>query len=680
MCKKKTTFPSYWSVVSLVVCLLVSLSSGAQNKSAVSWTDTIHHLRNVTVTSNRIPKEIIPIQLLSGEQLQRLSVHSVADALRYFSGVQIKDYGGIGGLKTVNVRSLGSNHVGVFYDGIELGNAQNGVLDLGRFSLDNMEAVSLYNGQKSAIFQPAKDFASASAIYMQTRVPSFDDRRTNHINIGMKLGSFDTYNPSLLWEHKISSKVSTSLSSEFMYTSGRYKFSYAKKNGYDTTEVRRNGDVRAVRIEGAAFGKLQDGEWKAKLYFYNSGRGYPGASVREEPGKFSHQDRQWDSDMFVQGSLRKGFGEVYGLLLNAKYGYNYLHYRSDPRLDVSTMYIDNKYRQQEAYVSAAHLFNINHWWSSSLSTDFQWNKLNADLIDFVYPNRYSALASVATSIQFEKIKMQASLLYTFVHEKTRKSGTSAGDKNEFTPTVVLSYRPFAKIDFNLRAFYKRVFRMPTLNDLYYTFIGNKDLKPEFTNQYDVGLTFAKDFKDAVLRKIEFQVDGYYNEVKNKIVAMPTSNQFRWTMMNLGLVKIHGIDVSAQADWKIRKVGFLIRATYTYQKAQDKTDAKSNYYGGQIPYIPWHSGTAILGADYKGWNANYSFIYTGKRYESSANIPENYAQPWYTSDFSLSKTVQMKKYSLRFTAEVNNIFDQQYEVVQCYPMPGTNFKFKINIML
>lgn len=54
------------------------------------------------------------------------------------------------------------------------------------------------------------------------------------------------------------------------------------------------------------------------------------------------------------------------------------------------MYIDNKYRQQEAYVSAAHLFNINHWWSSSLSTDFQWNKLNADLIDFVYPNRYSA--------------------------------------------------------------------------------------------------------------------------------------------------------------------------------------------------------------------------------------------------------------------------------------------------
>lgn len=78
-----------------------------------------------------------PVQILSGKELEKLNVYSVADALRYFSGVQIKDYGGIGGLKTVNIRSMGSHHVGVFYDGIELGNAQNGVVDLGRFSLSH---------------------------------------------------------------------------------------------------------------------------------------------------------------------------------------------------------------------------------------------------------------------------------------------------------------------------------------------------------------------------------------------------------------------------------------------------------------------------------------------------------------------------------------------------------------
>lgn len=49
----------------------------------------------------------------------------VADILRSFTGVQVKDYGGAGGLKTVNVRSLGSEHVGIFLDGIQVDNAQN---------------------------------------------------------------------------------------------------------------------------------------------------------------------------------------------------------------------------------------------------------------------------------------------------------------------------------------------------------------------------------------------------------------------------------------------------------------------------------------------------------------------------------------------------------------------------
>ena len=74
----------------------------------------------------------------------------------------------------------------------------------------------------------------------------------------------------------------------------------------------------------------------------------------------------------------------------------------------------------------------------------------------------------------------------------------------------------------------------------------------------------------------------------------------------------------------------------------------------------------------------TYIYTGERYESSANIPENYSQPWYTSDLGLSKQFRVKKVALRVSVEVCNIFNQQYEVVQCYPMPGTNFKTKLNV--
>lgn len=669
-----------------ILCLILSLFttlpaiSQSRVRHQTSLSDTLLKLKEVTIYSNRMQKKMSPVQILSGKELEKLNVYSVADALRYFSGVQIKDYGGIGGLKTVNIRSMGSHHVGVFYDGIELGNAQNGVVDLGRFSLDNMEVISLYNGQKSAIFQPAKDYSSASAIYMQTRKPLFKGEKKNNLNIGVKGGSFSTINPSLLWEHRFNERISSSISTEYMYTSGRYKFTYAKKDGYDTTAVRQNGDVRMLRLENAFFGKIPKGEWKAKAYLYNSERGYPGAAVREEPGKFRHQDRQWDTNLFVQGSFQNYFKPWYSLLANGKYAYDYLHYLSDPRLDVTTMYVDNHYRQQEIYASAAHLFTIYPWWSMSLSNDFQWNTLRADLIDFVYPTRNTILTSAATSFDFNRLMLQASLLYTHVDDNTRTKGANAGTKNKYTPSVIATWQPLTKLPLNVRAFYKKVFRMPTLNDLYYTFIGNKDLKPEYTTQYDVGITFSHTWNNHWLKSLDLQIDGYYNEVDDKIIAMPTSNQFRWTMINLGHVEIRGLDAAIRGEWGFGKVELSTLFNYTYQKAQDFTDPTSEWYGGQIPYIPWHGGSIILNGSYQTWSCNYSFIYTGERYEAVANIPENYAQPWYTHDFSLSKTFQWEKTGIRVTAEINNIFNQQYEVVQCYPMPGTSFKIKLNVML
>jgi outer membrane cobalamin receptor len=96
-------------------------------------------IEEVEVTARALTKDVIVPQTLKGAQLERLNALNVADALRYFSGVQLKDYGGVGGIKTINVRSMGSQHTAVYYNGVQLGNAQNGQVDLGRFSLDNME-------------------------------------------------------------------------------------------------------------------------------------------------------------------------------------------------------------------------------------------------------------------------------------------------------------------------------------------------------------------------------------------------------------------------------------------------------------------------------------------------------------------------------------------------------------
>ena len=157
--------------------------------------------------------------------------------------------------------------------------------------------------------------------------------------------------------------------------------------------------------------------------------------MRQEPGRFRHEDRQWDDNFFVQGSFRKTFSPFYSLLLNGKYAYDYLHYLSDPRLDESTMYVNNHYYQQETYLSAANEFTFFKWWKANLAADFQWNTLDADLVDFVYPQRYSVLTAAATSFEFPRVKVQASLLHTYVHDRTKAVGEAPTTKANSRPPL-----------------------------------------------------------------------------------------------------------------------------------------------------------------------------------------------------------------------------------------------------
>ena len=268
--------------------------------------DTLLHIREVVVTARQPFHEVIPVQRLKGERLQQLNSQSVADALRYFSGLQIKDYGGVGGIKTVNIRSMGTNHLGIFYDGMELGNAQNGQTDLGQYSLDNVEEIALYNGQKSDILQSAADYAKAGTVYIRTRQPQFAEGEQTHLHIQSKWGASNTLRLSTLLEQRLSNRTSLSLSVGGLSSNGKYEFRYKRKNldgttAYDTTAVRENGDIWAVRAEGNLFGTLSEGTWNMKVYTYHSERGIPGAIVNNV---WRRGERQGDHNTFVQGGRR----------------------------------------------------------------------------------------------------------------------------------------------------------------------------------------------------------------------------------------------------------------------------------------------------------------------------------------------------------------------------------------
>lgn len=77
--------------ITVTFLLLTTLVYAQRNK-----VDTLHTywIDEVTVTSSKkLSKEIIPVQIMEGAQLEKLSVHSVADAIRYFSAYKLKTSG-----------------------------------------------------------------------------------------------------------------------------------------------------------------------------------------------------------------------------------------------------------------------------------------------------------------------------------------------------------------------------------------------------------------------------------------------------------------------------------------------------------------------------------------------------------------------------------------------------------
>lgn len=648
--------------------------------------DSMQHIQEVAIVAQTTPPHVLPPQRLEGKRLEALSSYSVADAVRYFAGVQIKDYGGVGGIKTVDVRSMGTHHMGVFYDGIQLGNAQNGQIDLGKFSLDNIEEVSLYNGQKSDIFQSAKDYGASGTIYLKTRRPKFEQGKSYNVHLTMRAGSFGLLNPSLLWEHKITENISSSLSAEYTHASGRYKFRYRKvlPNGtvaWDTTAIRQNGDVNALRVEGGFFGYLPRGKWHAKAYFYDSERGIPGAIINNV---WTNAQRQWDRNAFVQASFQREWVDGYDFMLNAKYANDYMRYLNP---DTTLMFIDNTFLQQEVYLSMINKYSILPQWDVSLSVDYQWNDLRSSMHNFTKPQRHTLWMAAATAVKVWKIRLQANVLATYVQDNVLPAGAQnylTQRDWHVTPATFLNWQLIRGLD--LVAFYKQAFRMPTFNDLYYTDIGNAALQPERTTQYDVGLHYERRWADRLFRQVTAKADAYFNQVDNKIIAVPKGNgQYRWMMMNIGYVEIMGCDLTVRTQMCLPYDVFLnIGLNYTYQRAQDMSDPTDNdpvygTYRGQIAYIPWHSGSAVAQLTYKTWELNYSFSYVGERYHNSANIQANYEQPWHTHDLNVAKEFKFQTCKLRIAAEVNNLLNQHYEVIQNYPMPGINFKGIVKIM-
>jgi outer membrane cobalamin receptor len=178
-------------------------------------------------------------------------------------------------------------------------------------------------------------------------------------------------------------------------------------------------------------------------------------------------------------------------------------------------------------------------------------------------------------------------------------------------------------------------------------------------------------------QLSTSLDGYYNIVKDKIVAFPSRNLFSWTMLNYGKVYVFGAEWNLRMQWRMAK-GFYLRpnGNVTFQKAIDRTDPTSKTFNHQIPYTPVWSGSAGVGVQTPWITVTYSLIASGKRYALGQNILANEVAGYVDHSIILSHDIPIKASTLGLKLELLNLSNKNYEVIRNYPMQGFGFRFMV----
>jgi vitamin B12 transporter len=189
------------------------------------------------------------------------------------------------------------------------------------------------------------------------------------------------------------------------------------------------------------------------------------------------------------------------------------------------------------------------------------------------------------------------------------------------------------------------FRAPSLNELYYPFYGNLNLKPEKSTGYDVGVE-----KDLFDKKLVLGATWFWQRYKNLI----QTNFNTFTADNIGNAQTEGVEIKASAQ---PIDNLKLNAAYTWLDAVDKDT------GAFLPLRPRNKVTSSVEYTVAKLTVIGEYQYVSRRFDSSLN-----------RDISPYSLVNLKgSYvlckNLSLFVRIDNLFDKSYEEAAGYGTPG-----------
>ena len=625
-------------------------------------------LNEVEISAQRTPSQMrtaAPTQVLDIEHLQNSGALQLSDAIKEMAGVTLKDYGGVGGIKTISARGLGSQFSAVTLDGIPVDDSQNGQVDLGRYLLGNAAYVSFSQGQEQSSLLSARAYAAGNTLNLETAIPQFWPGEHIKLKAGTEVGAFGFFSPTLVWEQRWGRKLRSSVYANYLRSDGNYPFTLyytASRQDSSSVERRKHSAVWMATVEGNLFYTIDIGNTLVtKLHYMRGMHEFPG-SVSLHSVAVSEQESH-EELAFIQTRWRVE-REAWSSQLLGKVRY------SDDLYDDGERNTHDNYRQREAYLSGNYHRKLYKELAINLVADASISHLASHHNIGSNPHNDVTrlnLATVAEAVYSgNPLSARAHLLLTDIRDRINDVD-SIPLYRRLTPFVSLMYKIGEAT--TARIYYKQSYRVPTFGELYYYQIIPWDLKPELANQVNIGITHIDRWGSI---EGQFTLDGYYNRVKDKIVAKPTGSMYYWSIENCGLVDILGVD--ATAEFQVSSFSFQLN--YSFQSAQDHTDPASRTYGHQIVYTPRHSGGGSLRWENSWINLSTTMIAVGHRYSEAQNSADNRLPGYCDITLSVDRSFDLRIGTLALYASVQNLLDAQYEIIATYPMMGRHWKMGV----
>lgn len=636
--------------VNLVIVLTIfSADAGliAQN-SSVEADSTIFKTEEINVISNKIISNELhaysKIQFIDEAQIKNTNGDRLSDILSSSNGVFIKSYGGNSSLSTISISGSGSEHTLILLNGIKLNSSQNNQVDLSTITKDNIKSIEILNSGSGTVYGSE---AMAGVVNIITKQNISD-------NIGLTLnGQSGSY--GLLKYFAGVTKSFSGIETGFNYSneSSENDFDYYYFNGTNNElKYRQHSAYEFSNYDlNLNFMNIENSELRFYSNYSINNKDIPGIETGSDPSDAEQSDKNWNNILSFNTKLSSD--------INLKTILNFQNNLSNYNDNILT----DSYYKNLVYTGSVQADLLRKNYKLSGGYEYSYNTLISNEVDT------DANRNINSFYLLSEIEVNDLLR---LYPSARVDNYSDPGTAVFTGQLGINVKPFKGKNIYFKANAGNNFSAPTFNELYWKDLGNRDLNPERSFNAGGGVIYKFDLFS------ENKVELTYNYIiyNDKIVWTPQSNG-NWVPEN----RSESVSNIFLADMYFHKdLGKLFSAdmniNYSFTNAENINTLNPDFNNKQLIYVPVNIVNASLSLNYKNSGVNVFYNFTDKRYTDPYN--DKYLPAFITVDGNVFYMMDIYGVNSTVRMEVNNIFNENYQVVSGYPMPLRNLKFSVNL--